>query len=190
MTSGPHRTSFKFIVIIILALAGLLSSLASGVAGSGYDRKDWPHWIDVDHDCQGTRSEVLIRDSIGPIKFKRNKPCNVSWGRWIDPYTGQEYLKASDLDVDHIVPLANAHKTGGADWSRAQKRIFANDTDNLLAVGKSINREKGDQGPDAWRPPRRAFWSEYARRWRTIKMRYGLRVTDSEDRALQRMEAP
>lgn len=45
-----------------------------------YNRKDWPHWIDEDNDCQNTRAKILIRDNTGTLKFKRNKPCNVSWG--------------------------------------------------------------------------------------------------------------
>jgi hypothetical protein len=73
-----------------------------------YNREDWPHWIDEDGDCQDTRAEILIRDNVGTIKFKRNKPCNVSWGRWVCPYTGKVLNKASDVDIDHIVPLSHA----------------------------------------------------------------------------------
>jgi 5-methylcytosine-specific restriction endonuclease McrA len=152
-----------------------------------FKRKDWPHWVDADHDCQDTRAEILIRDSLGPIKFKRNKPCNVSWGLWTCPYTGKEFYKASDLDIDHIVPLAHAFRTGGAAWPRAKKRDFANDPLNLVAVDAAANRAKGDQGPDLWRPPRREFWPEYARRWREVKKKYGLSVSSAEDAALRDM---
>ena len=99
-----------------------------------YDRSDWPHWIDDDSDCQNTRAEILIRDSKTPVKFKRNKGCTVTWGTWFDLYTGQTFFKASDVDIDHVVPLKHAHEHGGASWSRRQKRIFANDMENLLTV--------------------------------------------------------
>lgn len=159
----------------------------SGHLTSEYNRKDWPHWIDADRDCQDTRAEILIRDSLAPIKFKRNKPCNVSWGRWLSPYTGLEIRKASELDIDHLVPLSHAQRNGGAAWSRQRKRQFANDPQNLLAVEAGVNRAKGDQAPDQWRPPRRSFWPEYARRWRAVKDKYQLRISPVEEAALREM---
>lgn len=173
---------------LVLLTLGFLFSLQSIVFAGDYNRKDWPHWQDIDHDCQDTRAEVLIRDTKAEIKFKRNKPCNVTYGRWVCPYTGKVIVKASELDIDHIVPLAHAYRTGGADWSRKKKGQFANDMDNLLPVDKSINREKGDKGPDEWRPPRKEFWPEYARKWRSIKTKYGLSISSSEENALGDME--
>lgn len=156
--------------------------------GSSYNREDWPHWIDIDNDCQDTRAEILIRDNIGTIKYKRNKPCNVSWGKWICPYTGKVFEKASDMDIDHIVPLSHAHQTGGSTWSREKRREFANDPMNLIATEDNINQEKGDKAPDQWHPPRKEFWHEYAKRWRVIKQKYGLTISNSEERALKEME--
>jgi 5-methylcytosine-specific restriction endonuclease McrA len=150
-----------------------------------YDRKSWPHWIDEDGDCQNTRAEILIRDNVGTIKFKRNKPCNVSWGKWICPYTGKTFTKASDLDIDHIVPLSHAHRTGGANWTREKKREFANDPINLLAVEDNTNQSKGDKGPAEWMPPRKEYWSEYARKWRAVKKKYELSISDEEEKLLR-----
>ena len=157
-------------------------------SSSRYDRKSWPHWTDEDGDCQNTQAEILIRDSHRPVKFKRNKGCNVSWGAWKGPYTGKVMNKASDLDIDHIVPLSHAHKTGGAGWTRSQKRRFANDPQNLLAVDDSTNQSKGDKSPARWKPPQKAYWCEYATRWRGIKRKYGLRVSVPEERSLRVME--
>jgi len=69
----------------------------------------------------------------------------VSHGLWVDSYTGMTFTQASDLYIDHVVPLAHAHRTGGANWSREQKRRFANDPDNLLAVDDRTNQEKSDR---------------------------------------------
>jgi hypothetical protein len=149
-----------------------------------YNRKDWPHWIDEDNDCQNTRAEILIESSQVPVKFKRNRGCSVSHGLWVGPYTGMTFTQASDLDIDHIVPLAHAHRTGGANWSREQKRRFANDPDNLLAVDDRTNQEKSDKGPVRWKPPMESYWCEYARRWRLVKGKYGLVVSDRERRSL------
>lgn len=153
-----------------------------------YSRKSWPHWIDADKDCQNTRAEILIRDSIGDVKFKRNRGCNVSWGRWFGPYTGETFTKASDVDIDHIVPLEHAHRTGGGTWSRERKRQFANDPENLLTVDDSTNQAKGSKGPARWKPPRKAYWCEYARRWRRIKGKYGLTISVPEERSIRVME--
>ncbi len=60
----------------------------SPASNSEYDRDDWPHWVDEDSDCQNTRAEILIRDNVGTIKFKRSKSCSVSQGVWVCPYTG------------------------------------------------------------------------------------------------------
>lgn len=186
---------FILTTTVCLALLQASVALARVVPGgqvsvsltSEYNRKEWPHWIDADHDCQDTRAEILIRDTLGPIKFKRNKPCNVSWGRWLCPYTGQKILKASELDIDHLVPLSHAQRNGGASWSRERKRQFANDPLNLLTVEAGTNRAKGDQAPDQWRPPRRAYWPEYARRWRAVKGKYNLRISPAEEAALREM---
>jgi len=152
-----------------------------------YNRKDWPHWTDADNDCQNTRSEILQRDNIGTIKWKRNKPCNVSWGEWKCPYTGKTFTKASDVDIDHIVPLAHAHRTGGTTWTRKQKRAFANDPLNLLAVEDNINQEKGAQGPTEWKPPRKEFWAEYAKRWWAVKVKYNLTIRLTEACVVNKM---
>jgi hypothetical protein len=155
---------------------------------SQYNRKDWPHWVDDDNDCQNTRTEILIRDSARPVKFKRNKGCNVTWGEWLCPYTGKTFTKASDVDIDHIVPLSHAHKNGGADWSREKKRAFANDPINLIVTEDNINQAKGDKAPDEWRPPHKGYWGEYASRWRAVKAKYGLLISQAEEQALRGME--
>ncbi len=77
-----------------------------------YDRDDWPHWIDVDRDCQDTRSELLIATSKVPVKFKKLKSCVVQQGKWYGVYTGETFTEASDVDIEHIVPLAHAHRHG------------------------------------------------------------------------------
>ncbi len=79
----------------------------------------------------------------------------MTWGKWRDLYTGRTYTKASDIDIDHIVPLGHAHKTGGAEWSRPKKRELANDPDDLLAVEDNANQAKGDKGPARWPPTTR-----------------------------------
>lgn len=151
-----------------------------------YDRKAWPHWIDEDKDCQNTRAEILIRDSLEPVKFKRNKGCNVTFGKWLDPYTNQVFYKASDIDIDHLYPLYHAHGNGAANWTRDQKRAFANDPENLLAVEDNANQEKGGLAPHEWLPENEAFHCDYLKRWQYIKAKYGLSASAKENNFIKR----
>jgi hypothetical protein len=123
-----------------------------------YNRKDWPHWIDIDGDCQNTRHELLIETSSVSVQFKNDKRCTVRYGQWYGVYTGETFTKASDLDIDHVVPLAHAHRHGADTWTKAQRREFANDFDNLLVVDDSTNQSKSDKAPHEWLPPLKEYW--------------------------------
>ena len=107
-----------------------------------YNRDDWDHWIDADGDCQDTRGEILIRDSLKPVTYHSNAKCRVTGGLWELPYIGGTVTNAQQLDIDHIIPLKWAHGHGGDRWTALQKRNFANDPDNLLATSSSANRSK------------------------------------------------
>jgi hypothetical protein len=158
------------------------------VSSQGYSRKNWKHWIDEDRDCQRTRAEILIRDSKSPVLFKSGRNCRVIGGEWIGPYTGETFNFANEIDIDHIVPLKHAYETGGSTWTRAQKRVFANDFENLLAVDKSANRSKGYKGPNEWKPQNQGYWCEYAQKWRRVKGKYGLLIRSNEELALKELE--
>ncbi len=149
-----------------------------------YRRTDWPHWMDADRDCQDTRQEVLIASSSEAIAFKSEDKCKVKSGRWHDVYTGRVFTDPSDIDIDHLVPLAHAHRNGGAEWTITQKMAFANDIANLVAVDDSTNQSKSDKAPHEWLPPRVGYWCEYGRRWEYIKDKYGLSYSDKEVVAL------
>ena len=152
-----------------------------------YDRRDWRHWIDADHDCQDTRQEVLIAESEVPVEFADARRCRVRRGRWTCPYTGRTVTDPAELDIDHVVPLENAYRSGGARWSAEQKRDYANDLkepEQLVAVIASANRQKGSKGPDQWLPPNAAFRCTYVAEWKAIKKRWGLASNDAEARAV------
>ena len=81
-----------------------------------YDRDLYRHWIDADGDCQDTRQEVLIAQSLQPVVLD-GRGCRVVSGRWFDPYTGQTFTDPGDLDIDHFIPLAEVHRSGGDIWT-------------------------------------------------------------------------
>ena len=155
-----------------------------------YDRDDWRHWTDEDGDCQDTRQEVLIAESSGPLRYRDERQCRVTQGQWLDPYTGSVVTDPGGLDVDHLVPLANAHRSGGWAWSAERKRQYANnlgDDLHLIAVTASANRQKGARGPEEWRPLDESYWCEYATAWSRVKRVWDLTVTHAEATALKEM---
>ena len=91
-----------------------------------YNRDDWNHWIDENGDCQNTRHEVLIEESFESVTYTNDTNCSVSTGKWFDNYTGQYYYNASEIEIDHFIPLKNAHQSGGFNWSSTKKEEFAN----------------------------------------------------------------
>ena len=155
-----------------------------------YDRDEWRHWVDEDRDCQDTRQEALIVESSSPVEYEDSDQCRVAEGEWDGPYTGEQFTDPSDLDVDHMVPLGNAHRSGGWLWSESRRRDYANDLSYegyLIAVQNSANRAKGAEGPEGWRPPDRSYWCQYAIDWITIKNAWKLTATEAEAAALAEM---
>ena len=155
-----------------------------------YDRGDWRHWIDADRDCQDARQEVLIAESLSGVAYEAGDRCRVESGDWFGVYTGESFSDPGDLDVDHMVPLANAHRSGGWAWAKERKADYANDlsyANHLIAVQASANRQKGSKGPEEWRPSRREYWCQYATDWATIKQNWGLTATQPEADALRDM---
>jgi hypothetical protein len=146
-------------------------------------------WLDADRDCQTTRHEVLIEESLTVVLFDE-RGCIVMAGTWQDPYGGETFTTPSDLDIDHLVPLAHAHISGGSGWDPDRKQAYANDLANpehLLAVKAQLNRQKGDKGPDQWKPPRQEFWCEYAAAWLAVKKQWHLMLTADEAGAIAEM---
>ncbi|NQT25256.1 DUF1524 domain-containing protein [candidate division KSB1 bacterium] len=157
-----------------------------------YERSQWKHWIDADRDGQNTRTEVLIAESELPIAFDDSDSSKVLSGRWTDPYTGEVFTDPNKLDVDHMVPLGNAHRTDGWIWNFEMRMDYANDLENpehLIAVKSSENRSKGAKGPDKWMPPNKAYHCEYVNNWVEIKTRWNLTITEAESTKIAEVRA-
>jgi len=178
-------------VVAAVVLAGGVLLKQSGPAPTmpPYDRDAYMpngRWEDVDHDCQDTRQEVLIDESLEPVKLD-DSGCRVLYGIWWDPYTAHVFTDPGDLDIDHFVPLAEIHRSGGWAWDDAKKQAYANyllDPDHLMAVSASANRSKGDRDPAEWRPPNEEFWADYDARWIGIKKDWGACFDAAERQAL------
>ncbi|KAF9894776.1 hypothetical protein FE257_004397 [Aspergillus nanangensis] len=160
-------------------LAGL--TVAAQGSGDDYDRDLFPHWISQGNSCD-TRDSVLKRDG---TDIEEGSSCTIT-GKWFSPYDGETWTQASDVDIDHIVPLSNAWKSGASEWTTSQRQAFANDLDNpqLMAVTDNVNQAKSDSGPEDWKPPLESYYCDYAKMWVKVKSVYDLTVTSAEKDAL------
>ena len=148
-----------------------------------YDRSDWRHWTDEDGDCQDARQEVLIAESLVAVTFETDRECRVETGQWWAPHLGHHLGNPGHIDVDHHVPLKNAHLSGAWAWSPEMKEEYANyleEENHLIALSSRHNRSKGARGPEEWAPPDNALWCDYATDWTKIKQRWNLTMTPVE----------
>lgn len=163
-----------------------LGELTVAAAGSmkGYSRSRFPHWRDTGKNCD-VRDSVLQRNGES-IKLSG---CNVVAGRWDSPYDGLVLTDPADVDIDHVVPLANAWRSGADEWDNSKRGDFANDLTRpqLIAVSARSNRAKGDQDPSQWKPANKSYWCQYAADWVTVKHHWRLTVTSAEKAALTDM---
>jgi hypothetical protein len=86
--------------------------------------------------------------------------CAATSGNWYSPYDGATWTAASDvdIDIDIVVPLAEAWRSGASTCTTSRRQSFANDLTRpqLIAVTDNVNQSKGDKDPSAWQPSRTA----------------------------------
>ena len=151
-------------------------------------------WKDVDGNGCNQRDDVLLRDAVpgtATVQVQRSCPHDVLAGSWVDPYTGRNLTfddlkdprQAQAIQIDHVVPLAEAWVSGAHAWSDERRERFANDLTVLVASDGPTNASKGAQDPAAWRP-KAPFQCSYATHWIDVKHRWRLAVDASESRAL------
>lgn len=156
-----------------------------------YSRDEFgQRWADTDHNGCDTRNDVLARDLARPVFKPGTHDCVVLSGTLAEPYTGAtvEFERGQDtsqlVQIDHVVALADAWRSGAWQWDGAERQEFANDMDNLLAVDGAANERKSAASADQWLPPNKAFRCEYVQRQIDVKTTYGLSVTQAERDAM------
>jgi hypothetical protein len=205
---APRSSVFAALVLTLIAASGCeVTTSASGSSESpsgagekataldtlviaearsmrGYSREKFPHWRDTGENCD-VRDTVLKRDG-DKVKFSG---CNVVAGTWDSWYDGKVLNTPTQVDIDHMVPLANAWRSGADKWTDDERGDFANDLDRpqLFAVSAASNRSKGDQDPSTWKPPAKDSWCVYAQDWIEVKSYWKLTVTKKEKEALTEM---
>lgn len=163
-------------------LAGL--TVKAEANADTYDRDLFPHWITISGACN-TRETVLKRDGTNVVT---SSSCAATSGSWYSEYEGGTQTSASNIQIDHLIPLAEAWRSGASAWTTAKRQAFANDLTRpqLIAVTGSVNQAKSDSDPAKWMPSRTAYHCTYIRAWITVKYYYALSVDQAEYNALSK----
>ncbi|GGV90754.1 HNH endonuclease family protein [Streptomyces massasporeus] len=174
-------------------LAGAVASLPLATESrDGYTREAFKHWNSGDDPADGctTRNEVLIAEAVEmPVVDPR---CRLTGGSWWSYYDQTTVTSASGLDIDHMVPLAEAWDSGASAWTAQRREAYANDQGqeaSLVAVTARSNRSKADQDPAQWLPPAADVHCRYAAEWTATKLRWNLTTDDTEHAALDDLAA-
>jgi hypothetical protein len=148
---------------------------------------------DFDRNRCDTRNDILKRDLTKIVVKEKTKSCVVMSGVLVDPFSGetlnfvQGVKTSSDIQIDHIVALSNAWQTGAFMLTADQRKAFANDPLNLLAVKGKLNSQKGESDAATWLPPLKSYRCDYVSRQIAVKMKYKLWFTAPEKEAMIRI---
>ncbi|MFC9948652.1 HNH endonuclease family protein [Streptomyces pratensis] len=172
-----------------MTLADAIAAIPDGIERrDGYERDAFRHWIDEDNDGCPTRAEVLIDEATA--KPEQGARCALTGGAWTSYYDEVDVTDPRKLDIDHVVPLAEAWDSGAYDWTPERRQAFANDIGvarSLVAVTAGSNRSKGDKDPGQWLPPAASAHCTYAADWAGTKLRWKLQVDKEEKAALLKL---
>lgn len=174
------------------SLMGRLNALpvrAETDGGLKYDRSEYKHWnrgLNSTDGCD-TRREVIIAEAL--IKPTVGSSCSLTGGRWYSHYDGVtiEGYSSTAIDMDHMIPLEEAHSSGAWAWTAARKEAFANDQGDarsLIGVTPSSNRSKGARDPGEWIPTNKSYTCTYLEDWVAVKTRWRLSIDATEKAAL------
>jgi uncharacterized membrane protein YhaH (DUF805 family) len=156
----------------------------------GYDRSLFRHWVDANGNGCDTRREVLIAESLTPVRV--GSACSISGGTWYSAFDGVTTNDPSDFDIDHFVPLKEAWDSGAHAWDSGTRQRFANDLDfpgSLIAVSAQSNRSKGASDPAEWLPPNADYLCTYLITWVQVKIRWNLSADPREVQAIRQAGA-
>ncbi|MFB7454859.1 HNH endonuclease family protein [Streptomyces sp. NPDC056194] len=172
----------------VLGLADAVTRIpVADESRDGYTRDKFRHWntgLDPADGCN-TRAEVLLSEAVVAPEVAAG--CKLSGGLWVSYYDGQEVNDPAKLDIDHMVPLAEAWDSGASSWTPARREAYANDQGaaaSLVAVTARTNRSKADQDPAQWMPPLPDAHCRYVGEWTATKLRWGLAADRDEIQAL------
>ena len=200
----------RIALVLSLLVAGITPAKAESVASTlsiiqaqvtkgrapktGYTREQFgPAWADVDRNGCDSRNDILKRDLTNLVFKEKTKSCTVLSGTLVDPFSGEiiDFVRgnstSSEIQIDHSVALSNAWQTGAFKLTADQRKAFANDPLNLLAVKGKLNSQKGDGDAATWLPPLKSYRCDYVSQQIAVKIKYKLWFTAPEKEAMIRI---
>ncbi len=183
---NPPATATSFNVPRDHALAELRIAERKNV--TGYSRDMFPTWLDFDNNGCRARDDILAAQAQAPVT--KRGVCAIADGTWVSVYDGATLKGPQQVEIDHVIPLANAWRSGANEWTAERRAQFANDTSQygeLIVSSSAANRAKADSSPDVWRPSNRASWCGYGQLWLNLKVKWSLNATTAERNALGQM---
>lgn len=197
LTAIPTASAHTYFTPAV-PLESLNDNVGSFSADRGYDRNAFGSWIAVSNpNAVGWEAsrypscnvrEAALIDAGNNVVVGNS--CKIVSGQWSDPYVAKPTAisDSSRLDLDHVVPLAHAWRSGAAALPSDKLRQIANDKDNLILTSATENRSKGDQAIDSWFPQRNSVaYCDYAAKYATVVDRYDLVIDQEEYDQLDRM---
>lgn len=157
---------------------------------TGYERDEFGYaWMDTADGVPLARNGCDTRNDLlklhgRDVRFRDGSDCVVVAMDLYDPYTGKDIdwkkAKATEVQIDHVVPLSYSWQMGAARWPESKRKQLANDVLNLLPVEGRANSAKGDSGPASWLPPNKQIRCSYAVRFAQVADKYELPVTTAD----------
>ena len=111
----PSQTQRPTATVLVISISAVAPNIPE------YDWIVWQHWTDSDGDCRNTRQQVLADESVTPVTFETDRKCRIETGRWYGAFTGKYEEVPEIVDIDRLVPLKNAHNSGGWAWPPTKK---------------------------------------------------------------------
>ncbi|MGW1878793.1 HNH endonuclease family protein [Streptomyces sp. NPDC001975] len=183
--AAPHQQHAAGETITLPVRDALAALTVADESRAGYSRDKFKHWTDADKDGCNARAEVLLEEVVTAPEV--GPKCALIGGSWYSAYDDRYLDSAGKLDVDHMVPLAEAWDSGASAWTAKEREAYANDLDDpraLIAVSAASNRSKADKDPTEWLPPYAGYGCTYVTDWVADKTRYQLSVDPAEQAAL------
>lgn len=157
---------------------------------TGYERDEFGYaWMDTADGVPLARNGCDTRNDLlklhgRNVQFRAGSDCVVVAMNLDDPYTGKDIdwkkAKATEVQIDHVVPLSYSWQMGAARWPESKRKQLANDVLNLLPVEGRANSAKRDSGPASWLPPNTKIRCSYAVRFAQVADKYELPVTTAD----------
>lgn len=142
---------------------------------------DWPHWADLDSNCQNEHEQMLATTSLVPVTWEEGDQCGrVESGKWRIPYSGKEVDDINIMTMDHLISLFEAHDLGANRWPKSKRLEFSNTPMNLVTIDWPLKKQRNGRPSSTWMPPDQSYWCEYILQRERVARYFGLELMEAD----------